>query len=181
MKSEMSAVQRLRGSVRRHFEVGETAVTIVAEEDFVAMAKDSIFRSRSIIQGFIAQDPLFKDTLEPYRGAGGRRPSHQEDVRRRQEGERRPDGRRRWCDRRGGGAGHGRARGRRRPSVDNGGDIAMFLSEPMEVGIFAGSPRLKDLGMRFPAERKALQHMHLLRDRRSVHLLRHRRCGHGPR
>lgn len=62
----MSEVQKAGRVVRRHFEVGETAATILAEKRFVPLAKESIFRSRSIIQGFIAQDPLFKDTLEPY-------------------------------------------------------------------------------------------------------------------
>src|SRR5512136_3053822 len=52
--------------VRRHFEIGETAVTILAEERYLPLAKESIFRSRAAIAGFIDRDPLFKDTLEPY-------------------------------------------------------------------------------------------------------------------
>jgi ApbE superfamily uncharacterized protein (UPF0280 family) len=51
---------------RRHFEVGETAVTIVAEDRFQEAARASVFRSRETIQRFIARDPLFRVTLEPY-------------------------------------------------------------------------------------------------------------------
>jgi hypothetical protein len=39
-------------------------------------------------------------------------------------------------------------------AVDNGGDICMFLTEPLEVGIYAGQSPLRDVGMRFPAERR---------------------------
>ncbi|MDW5563101.1 MAG: UPF0280 family protein [Methanomassiliicoccus sp.] len=51
---------------RRHFEVGETAVTIVAEDEFFGTAQESIFRSREVLQRFIRRDPLFQMTLEPY-------------------------------------------------------------------------------------------------------------------
>lgn len=147
----MSTNRRPDELVRRHFEVGETAVTIVAEERFIAIAKDSIFRSRSIIQGFIAQDPIFKVTLEPYdepeeadplikKMCSAARKARvgpmaavagaiaEEAVRAMVEA------------------------GAKQAVVDNGGDISMFLTEPLEVGIFAGDSPIKDLGMRFPAE-----------------------------
>jgi len=147
----MSRSQGISGTVRHHFEVGETAVTIVAEARFVPFAKESIFRSRSIIQGLIAQDPLFKDTLEPYDEPEGSDPI----IRRMCAAARKAN------------VGPMAAvagaiaeeavramvgAGARQAAVDNGGDISMFLSEPMEVGIFAGESSVKDLGMRFPAE-----------------------------
>ncbi|MBM4237021.1 MAG: UPF0280 family protein, partial [Euryarchaeota archaeon] len=51
---------------KKHFEVGETAVTIVADERFFRVAEESIFRSREIIERFIDRDSFFKLTLEPY-------------------------------------------------------------------------------------------------------------------
>jgi uncharacterized protein len=139
------------GIVRHRFELGETAVTILADERFLPTAKESIFRSRSIIQGFIAQDPFFKDTLEPYDEPQGADPLIK-----------------RMCSAaRKAGVGPMAAvagaiaeeavramvgAGSRQVAIDNGGDISMFLNEPLEVGIFAGESPLRDVGMRFPAE-----------------------------
>ena len=147
----MSTDRRTDGLVRRHFEVGETAVTIVAEERFVAIAKDSIFRSRSIIQGFIAQDPIFKDTLEPY--------DEPEDAD--------PLIKRMCSAARKANVGPMAAvagaiaeeavramvgAGAKQAVVDNGGDISMLLIEPMVVGIFAGESLVRDIGLRFIPE-----------------------------
>jgi uncharacterized protein len=137
--------------VRRHFEVGETAVTILAEERFIAIAKESIFRSRSIIQGFIARDPIFKDTLEPF--------DEPEDAD--------PLIKKMCSAARRAGVGPMAAvagaiaeeavramvdAGARQAVVDNGGDISMLLTEPMVVGIFAGESTVRDLGLRFVPE-----------------------------
>lgn len=137
--------------VRRHFEVGETAVTILAEERFLPLAKESIFRSREIIQGFIAQDPLFKDALEPYPVPLDAHPLIQ-----------------RMC------AASAKAKvgpmaavagtiakeavramvqsGARQVVVDNGGDIAMFLTEDLDIGLYAGASGIRDVGFRIPGE-----------------------------
>jgi ApbE superfamily uncharacterized protein (UPF0280 family) len=149
----MSKVQSASGIVRSHFEVGETAVTILAEERFVPIAKESIFHSRSVIQGFIAQDPLFKDTLEPYLEPEDAHPLIKRMCSAARKAKVGPmaavagaiaeEAVRAMVD-----------AGARHAAVDNGGDISMFLSEPMEVGIFAGDSILKDLGMRFPAEER---------------------------
>jgi len=147
----MSGDQGPGDLVRRHFEVGETAVTILAKEVFLPIAKESIFRSRSTIQGLIAQDPLFKDTLEPYQEPAGADPlivSMCSAARRAGVGPMAAvagaiaeEAVRAMV-----GAGASQA------AVDNGGDICMFLTEPLEVGIFAGESPLRDVGMRFPAE-----------------------------
>ena len=57
--------------VREHFELRETAVTIVADERYVPEAKRSIFESRRVLEQFIAEDPFFRSTLEPYREGEG--------------------------------------------------------------------------------------------------------------
>jgi ApbE superfamily uncharacterized protein (UPF0280 family) len=149
----MSEAHKARGIVRRHFEVGETAVSILAEERFVPLAKESIFHSRSIIQGFIAQDPLFRDTLEPYDEPAGAHALIKKMCSASRKAEVGPmaavagaiaeEAVRSMVE-----AGASQA------AVDNGGDIAMFLSEPMEVGVFAGESPIKDLGLRFPVNEK---------------------------
>lgn len=135
--------------VREHFQLGETAVTILAEGRFLQAAKDSIFSSREALQRHISRDPFFRDTLEPYDAPRGS-----------------PEIVKRMCaaSARAGvgpmaavagaiaqaavramvkeGAGHA--------VVDNGGDIAMFLAEDLDVGIYAGESGLKGLGLRFP-------------------------------
>lgn len=129
-----------------HFEVGETAVTVMAEEKFIPIAKDSIFRSRDIIQRFIHQDPLFRNTLEPY--------DLPLDA---------PSLIRRMCQA-SAKAGVGPMAtvagavaseavdamvqaGARTAVVDNGGDIALRLSKEVRVGIYSGDS-LPGIGFR---------------------------------
>ncbi|MDR0778898.1 MAG: UPF0280 family protein [Methanomassiliicoccaceae archaeon] len=52
--------------IREHFEVGQTAVTIISERDFIQAAKEAIFDARSQIEMKIAKDPFFRTTYEPY-------------------------------------------------------------------------------------------------------------------
>lgn len=131
---------------RAHFEVGETAVTVIAEERFIPIARSSIFRSREIIQRFIHQDPFFRNTLEPY--------DPPQDA---------PLLIGRMCQA-SAKAGVGpmatvagavaseaveamvRA-GARTAVVDNGGDIALRLSEEVRVGIYSGNS-LPGIGFR---------------------------------
>ncbi len=131
--------------VRRHFEVEETAVTIVAEEEFIHIAEESIFRSREIIQRFIEEDRLFQLTLEPYEPP--------EDA---------PQLIRRMCSASSqaevgpmatvAGAIAEEAvqsmleEGAKHAIIDNGGDLAMHLQKKVDIGIFAGE-NVKGLGM----------------------------------
>ena len=134
--------------VREHFELRETAVTIVADERYMPEAKRSIFESRNVLERFIAEDPFFRSTLEPYR-----------------EGKNAPLLIKRMCD-------AGRAAnvgpmaavagavaeaaveamvsvGATHALVDNGGDIAMVLDQEVDIGIYAGSSRFSELAFRF--------------------------------
>jgi hypothetical protein len=52
--------------IREHFEIKQTAVTIISERDHIGTAKDAIFDARSQIEDKIAQDPYFAITYEPY-------------------------------------------------------------------------------------------------------------------
>lgn len=55
--------------IREHFEVRETAVTLISERRFMKFAKDAVFDARSQIEHKISQDPFFGTTYEPYRAS----------------------------------------------------------------------------------------------------------------
>ena len=52
--------------MRAHFEVGETAVTVVSDKEYIDVAEKAIFEAREIIQRKIAEDPFFGTTYDPY-------------------------------------------------------------------------------------------------------------------
>jgi hypothetical protein len=139
--------------VREHFELRETAVTIVAEERYVPEAKRSIFESRKVLERFIGQDPFFRTTLEPYSDRTTDPPLI-----------------RRMCQAaRSANVGPMAAvagavaeaaveamvsAGSTHALVDNGGDIAMVLDREVDIGIYAGSSRFSGLAFRFgPVDR----------------------------
>ena len=122
---------------RRHFEVEETAITILADGSFFSVAEESIFRSRDVIKRFIRSEPLFGVTLEPYRPGPDAPPLVV-----------------RMCDA-AEAAGVGpmaavagaiaeravmdmRDAGAEQAVVDNGGDIAFLLKEETTVALYAG-------------------------------------------
>jgi ApbE superfamily uncharacterized protein (UPF0280 family) len=134
--------------VREHFELRETAVTIVADERYVPEAKSSIFESRRVLEQFIAEDPFFRSTLEPYQECKGA-----------------PRLIARMCDAaRAANVGPMAAvagavaeaaveamvaAGSTHALVDNGGDIAMVLDREVDIGIYAGRSRFSELAFRF--------------------------------
>lgn len=130
--------------IRKHFEVRETAVTILAEERYVPIAQSSIFRSRDIIERFTVEHPLFRWTMEPYQC-----PTRADDLVRRMCEASCLAGvgpmatvagaiaERAVLDMREAGATHA--------IVDNGGDIALLLDRKTDIGLYAG-PAIKGLG-----------------------------------
>ena len=137
--------------IRTHFEIEETAVTIVSEPEFVQAARDAIFEAREEVKRFIRTDPTFLHTLEPY--------DPPDDA---------PPIVRRMCFASKAAevgpmaaiagaiaeeAVHAMVkRGARQAIVDNGGDIAMRIARPVTVGIFAGSSPIRDAALRFAPE-----------------------------
>ena len=132
---------------RIHFEVAQTAVTILAEERYFRAAQEAIFETREIIEEYIHQHPMFQTSLEPYEPEA-----------------RVPHLIRRMCST-AARAGLGpmstvagtvaeaavvamMEEGATQAVVDNGGDLALLLSDPIHVGLFTGNPRFRDLGMR---------------------------------
>jgi ApbE superfamily uncharacterized protein (UPF0280 family) len=136
-----------RQLVKQHFEVRQTAVTMIAEERYLSKGKEAIFQAREVIERFIASDPLFRNTLEPY--------DEPDDA---------PPLIKRMCDA-GRAAGVGpmaavagaiaehsvlamKERGADHAVVDNGGDIALLLAEVTNVGIYTLNPKFRGLGLR---------------------------------
>jgi ApbE superfamily uncharacterized protein (UPF0280 family) len=133
--------------MKQHFEVRQTAVTMIAEMEYLAIGKEAIFEAREVIERFIAADPLFRDTLEPY--------EERDDA---------PPLVKRMCDAaRATGVGPMAAvagaiaefsvqamqeKGADHAIVDNGGDIALLLAEETSVGIYTLNPRFRGLGLR---------------------------------
>jgi len=130
--------------IREHFELGETALTIIADEDCIAAGKEAVFAARASIEAAIAADPYFASSFEPMEAVTDDRVV------------------RRMCSA-AASAGVGpmaavagtvaweaveamRDAGARTAVVDNGGDIALFCDRPVTVGIHSGGP-LRNLGL----------------------------------
>ncbi len=136
--------------MKEHFQLKETIVTIVADrESYITKAKESIHQNRAVLERFIAFDPFFRSTLEPY--------DIQDNV---------PEiVKRMICA--GNSLGIGPmsavagtiaamavesmvAAGATFAIVDNGGDIALINDRPVTIGIYAGNSPVKDLAFRMP-------------------------------
>lgn len=129
---------------RVHFEVKETAVTILGDEQCIPEAMEEIFNCREILEQYLRRDPVFGLTLEPY--------TPDDDA---------PPLIKRMCDvSKKAGVGPMASvagiiaeeavramveAGAENAVIDNGGDIAMFLSQPLRIGLYAGAT-VKGLG-----------------------------------
>jgi ApbE superfamily uncharacterized protein (UPF0280 family) len=123
--------------MRKHFEYRETAVTIEAAEKEIALAESAILSAREEVEAYIAKDPFFATTFEPY--------PVQEDM---------GEVVKRMClaaEKAGVGPMAAVAgaisqqavramveAGCRHCLVDNGGDIAMRTTKTVTVGLYAG-------------------------------------------
>ena len=141
----------LKGNqMKEHFQLKETIVTIVADQEFhLKKAKESIHYHRVALERFIAYDPFFRSTLEPY--------DCQENV---------PEVVKRMIVA-GNTMGIGPMSavagtiaslaveamvdaGATFAIVDNGGDIALINDRPVAIGVYAGPSPVKDLAFRVP-------------------------------
>lgn len=134
---------------RIHFEVGETAVTMISEVDHLRIAKDAIFDAREIIRAKIREDPYFRTSFEPIVAENS-----DDDLIKR------------MCDASvlanvGPMAGVAGAiavyavekmstAGARYAIVENGGDIAMVTDRETRVGLFTNDPDFENLAFRIP-------------------------------
>ncbi|MDY6964393.1 MAG: UPF0280 family protein [Halobacteriota archaeon] len=131
--------------MKTKFQIKETVLTIIAEEEYIDVAKEAIVLHRRELEHFIAEDPFFKTTLEPYPQSK----NAPEIVKRMTDASAKV------------GIGPMSAvagtisqlaveamidAGATDAIVDNGGDIAMINERPVLVGIYAGE--IKDFAFR---------------------------------
>lgn len=132
---------------RKVIRLKETIATVVAEDKFIPVAEAEMARQRELLEGYIRRDPGFRTSLEP-RDVFPDAPLL---VRRMAEAAAK--------------AGVGpmaavagalaeaalRAMaeaGAKHALVDNGGDIALLLEQPVTVGIFTGPSSIRDIALR---------------------------------
>ncbi|HML25625.1 MAG TPA: UPF0280 family protein, partial [Methanomethylovorans sp.] len=136
--------------MKEHFQLKETIVTIVADkESYILMAKESIRQNRAVLERFIAFDPFFRSTLEPYDC-----PENAPEVVKRMI----VAGNSMGIGPMSAVAGTIAAMavgsmvdaGATFAIVDNGGDIALINDRPVIIGVYAGTSPVKDLGFRVP-------------------------------
>lgn len=134
--------------MREHFRVKETIVTIVADkESHITKAKESIRNNRMALERFIASDPFFRMTLEPYDC-----PENAPEIVKRMI----LAGNTMGIGPMSAVAGTIAAMaveamadsGATFAIVDNGGDIALINDRPVTVGVYAGTSPVKDLAFR---------------------------------
>ena len=131
------------------YQIRETIITVIADEAYHPVCLDTIYQVRGELEAFIAQDPYFQSTLEPYECPADA-----------------PEVVRRMCVATAKvGVGPMAAvagtiacmaveamtrAGAKYALVDNGGDIALINDEPVVVGIYAGESPIKGLGLEIP-------------------------------
>jgi ApbE superfamily uncharacterized protein (UPF0280 family) len=133
--------------LRVHYRLKETIVTIGADlELFIEAAKSAIIKQRSLLEGYIQNDPFFKVTLEPYMV-----PESAPQIARRMA----QAGQAVGVGPMGAVAGTIAAfaveamtdAGATCAFVDNGGDIALVTDRPLLIGIYAGNSSITNLAL----------------------------------
>lgn len=135
--------------MRRHFEVGETAVTVLSDDEFIPAAEEAVFEAREILLKKISQDGFFKTTYYPYAPEAKDHPLI-----------------RRMCQASelagvgpmAGVAGAVASYAVERMSeagasfaiVENGGDIALKIDRDVTVGMFQDDPKFRDVALSVP-------------------------------
>ncbi len=138
--------------MRHRFQVRETVLTIVCDEDYLPAAKAAVFEARSSIEAKIASDPFFGITYEPYPEDRG-----DDDIVRRMCRASARSGVGPMAGVAGAVAEHVVERmveaGAPEAIVENGGDIAFYSKRPVPVGIYADDSVFKDVGYLIRSDR----------------------------
>jgi len=129
---------------RHHFEEEESIVTFLCKDQYVETGQEALLRSRKILENYIQENPEFETTHQPYHAS--------KDA---------PELISLMC-RETGKVGVGPMAavagalaeeslkalldaGAEEAVVDNGGDIALFIRKPVNIGIFAGDSPINEL------------------------------------
>jgi len=129
--------------IREHFQFRETIATILADDPaHVAAAKEGMMEARQELEAYIARDPFFAITYDPYTPQGGGK------VVGRMAGAARRAGVGPMAAVAGTIAWSGveamAAADARFGVIDNGGDIALVTDRDLRVGVHAGASPLSD-------------------------------------
>jgi len=142
--------------IRRRFQFRETIATVLAEqEEHVEAARRGLMRSRQELERYIAGDPFFAMTFEPYAVETGSVTVDRMSAAGMSAGVgpmAAVAGAIAWA-----GVEEMVREGAGLAVVDNGGDIALVSDRPLSVGIHAGaSPHSDRLAFRLPPQREVL-------------------------
>lgn len=135
--------------VKTNYEVGQTALTIICDESYLSIVKSAVCDARFVIESKISEDIFFGITFDPYPP----QPNDHELIRSMCQASVKADV--------GPMAGVAGAvaqyavkkaveAGCKHIIVENGGDIAMFVSEKVEIGVFSADERFGDLALSVP-------------------------------
>jgi ApbE superfamily uncharacterized protein (UPF0280 family) len=134
--------------VRRQIRLKETFATVIAAEQFMELAEQTIIATRAAIEAYIARQPNFRTSLEPL-AIEAEAPTV---IRLMAEAAARAD------------VGPMAAvagaiaqntvealvaAGAAYAIMDNGGDIVLFIDRPVTIGIFTGPATIRDIALRF--------------------------------
>ncbi|MBN2399271.1 MAG: UPF0280 family protein [Candidatus Aminicenantes bacterium] len=133
---------------RQQFHLQETFATVITSERFMALAEQTIIDTRNLIEAYIARQPHFRTALQPLAAEAGA-----------------PQVIRRMADaaaRAGVGPMAAVAGAIAQNTVealiragaayvvmDNGGDIVLFIDRPVNVGVFTGPAKIRDIALHF--------------------------------
>lgn len=135
-----------------HFEICETAVTIVSEEKYHKVAKEAIFDARGIIEKKISDDPFFGITYDPYQAEKDDDPLIVRMCVASQSAGVGP-----MASVAGAVASYAIEKmvesGSDYAIVENGGDIAISADRDVNIGLFSDNPKFRDLALHIPARK----------------------------
>lgn len=141
--------------IRQHFEHKETIVTILCEKKYIRTGEERLMQCRQTLEAHIRKDPEFGTTHAPHKPL---KRAGDFILRMCKESEKADVGPMASV------AGTFAYEslmsmlkaGAKEAVMDNGGDIALQISEPVTVGIYAGNAQIKDLAFVIKPEEKPL-------------------------
>lgn len=130
-----------------HYEVGQTALSIICDEAYLPVVRNAVHDARSIVESKISEDPFFATTFDPIPAD----PCDHSLVQRMCQSSESSNV--------GPMAGVAGAiatyavdsaveAGCEHIVVDNGGDICLRISEPVIIGMFSGDEKFRNIGFR---------------------------------
>ncbi len=129
---------------RHHFEKEESIVTFLCKDQYVASGQEALLRSRKILEDYIQENPEFETTHLPYYASKDAPELIRHMCREAEKvgvgplaavaGALAEESLKALLD-----------AGAKEALVDNGGDIALFIRKPVNIGIFAGNSPLSEL------------------------------------